>query len=75
MHDATSQLSRFRLAIAPGVPSSQLSQLFALQRAEEPDITLAIFEVTGDDLYEGLREGRYDAGVTLQGLNDPSLVS
>ncbi|CDM40465.1 substrate-binding domain-containing protein [Ectopseudomonas oleovorans] len=75
MHDATSQLSRFRLAIAPGVPSSQLSQLFALQRAEEPDITLAIFEVTGDDLYEGLREGRYDAGVTLQGLNDPSLAS
>ncbi|WP_454693412.1 hypothetical protein [Achromobacter aegrifaciens] len=34
MHNFTSQLSRLRLAIAPGVPSLQLSALLALQRAE-----------------------------------------
>ncbi len=37
MHDATSQFSHFRLAIAPGVPSSCLITLLALQRAEEPE--------------------------------------
>ena len=75
MHDATNRLSHFKLAIAPSVPSSRLSKLLALQRAEEPEVTIAFFEVTADDLVAGLREGRYDAGMSLQGLADPSLSS
>ena len=47
MHDATNRLSHFKLAIAPGVPLSRLSKLLALQRAEEPEVTIAFFEVTG----------------------------
>lgn len=75
MHDATSQVSSFRLAIAPGTPSSRLSTLLALQRAEEPDVTLFFFEASGDDLVTGFHEGRYDAGISLQGVSDPSVKS
>lgn len=75
MRAATSQLSRLRLAIAPGVPSSQLSALLALQRAEEPEVALAFFEVAGDDLMRGLHDGYYDAGISLRGSNDPALKS
>ncbi|PAT50202.1 substrate-binding domain-containing protein [Pseudomonas aeruginosa] len=75
MHDATSQSSNFRLAIAPGVPSSQLSALLALQRKEEPEVTIAFFEVAGDAVPAGLLEGRYGAGISLEGLNNPSLKS
>lgn len=70
MHDATSQ---FRLAIAPGVPSSHFSALLALQRAEEPDVTIAFFEASVNELVTGLRDGRYDAGMSLQRVDDPSL--
>ena len=73
MHDATTQFSNFKLAIAPGVPSSRLSALLALQRIEEPEIALTFFEVTEQNLVIGLHEGRYDAGVSLQGVSDPSL--
>lgn len=75
MHDATSRYSHFRLAIAPGVSSPCLSTLLALQRAEEPDITIAFFETSGDDLVTGLHEGRYDAGMSLYSEADPSLGS
>ncbi|EBQ9895318.1 LysR family transcriptional regulator [Pseudomonas indoloxydans] len=73
MHNAIGQFSRLRLAIAPGVPSSKLSALLALQRAEEPDVTLAFFEVSDDDLREGLHESRYDAGLSVQGSSDAAL--
>lgn len=73
MHDATSPHPRLRLAVAPGVPSSQLSALLARQRAEEPGVTLTFFEVAGDALLEGLLEGRYDVGMSLQGHSDPAL--
>lgn len=73
MHDVISPSPRLRLAIAPGVPPSQLSALLAQQRAEEPDVALTFFEVADDVLLEGLREGRYDVGVSLQGGSDPSL--
>ncbi|WAH56710.1 LysR family substrate-binding domain-containing protein [Pseudomonas silvicola] len=75
MHDATSRFSHFRLAIAPGVPSPCLSTLLALQRAEEPDITIAFFETSGDDLVTGLHEGRYDAGMSLRNVSAQSLKS
>lgn len=75
MHDATSQFFHFRLAIAPGVPSSYLSTLLARQRAEEPEITISFFEVSDDDLVTGLHEGRYDAGMSLRSVSTPSLES
>ncbi|MBJ9974225.1 substrate-binding domain-containing protein [Pseudomonas sp. S75] len=73
MHDAASRSPRIRLAVAPGVPSPHLSALLARQRAEKPDVALAFFEVAGDVLLQGLREGRYDAGLSLQGASDPAL--
>ena len=75
MHDATCQSSHFRLAIASGVPSSWLSTLLALQRAEEPGVTISFFETSGEDLVTGLHEGRYDAGMSLQSVSDRSLKS
>ncbi len=75
MHDATSRFSHFRLAIASGVTSSPLSALLALQRAEEPEVTIAFSEVPSDDLVKGLRDGRYDAGLSMVGLNDLLLQS
>ncbi|MDH1177225.1 LysR family substrate-binding domain-containing protein [Achromobacter mucicolens] len=73
MDNITSQPAQLRLAIAPGVSSSQLSALLALQRAEEPEVSIAFSEVAGDELLDGLREGRYDVGMSLQGASDPAL--
>lgn len=73
MHDATSPHPRLRLAVAPGVQSSQLSALLARQRVEEPGVTLTFCEVAGDALREGLLEGRYDLGMSFQGHGDPTL--
>ncbi len=75
MHDAASPVANFRLAIAPGVPSSCLSRLLALQRAQEPDVTISFFQASGDDLVRGLHEGCYDAGMSLLNVSDPSLKS
>ena len=73
MDNITSQPAHLRLAIAPGVSSSQLSALLALQRAKEPEVSIAFFEVAGDELLDGLREGRYDVGMSLQGASAPAL--
>lgn len=73
MHNATSHPFCLRLAVTPGVSSSQLSALLALHRAEEPDVSVSFFEVTGEELQAGLREGRYDVGVSLQVSGDPAL--
>jgi len=81
MHDATSHASNLRLAIAQGVQSSHLSALLALralralQCTEDPEVTIAFFELTSDVLIAGLREDLYDAGLLLQGLSDPILKS
>jgi len=40
---------------------------------EEPNLGLDFFEVIGDDLIEGLLEGRYDVGLSLQGPGARSL--
>ena len=71
MNNITSQPAHLRFAIAPGVSSSRLSALLALQRAQEPEVSIGFFEVAGDELLDGLREGRYDVGVSLQGSSDP----
>lgn len=72
---ATSQCSKFKLGVVPGIPSSRLSTLLALQRVEEPEITITLFEVSDDELISGIREGRYDAGISLRGVADPYLTS
>ena len=71
MDNITSQPAHLRFAIAPGVSSSRLSALLALQRAQEPEVSIGFFEVAGDELLDGLREGRYDVGVSLQEASDP----
>ncbi|MFY1848928.1 substrate-binding domain-containing protein [Achromobacter dolens] len=71
MNNITSQPAHLRFAIAPGVSSSRLSALLELQRAQEPEVSIGFFEVAGDELLDGLREGCYDVGVSLQGSSDP----
>jgi len=50
MQDGICVSSHIRLAIAPGVPSRQLSALLVLQREEEPEVAIAISEVSGEAL-------------------------
>jgi len=75
MQAGIGESSPIRLAIAPGVPSRQLSALLALQREEEPEVGITLSEVAGDMLMAGLREGRYDAGLALADAADASLHS
>jgi len=75
MRDGICGSSSIRLAIAPGVPSRQLSVLLALQREEEPEVAIVLSEVSSDVLIAGLREGRYDAGLALADATDASLRS
>jgi len=75
MQNSLCGASHIRLAIAQGVPSRQFSALLALQREEEPEVAISLSEVSGDTLMAGLREGRYDAGLTLGGAADDSLLS
>jgi hypothetical protein len=71
MHNATRPSPNFTLAIAPGVPSSRLSALLALQRAHEPGVAIAVREVSDQELVTGLHEGRYDAGYLLAVRGSP----
>ncbi|MFT4100478.1 MAG: LysR substrate-binding domain-containing protein [Burkholderiaceae bacterium] len=75
MRNATRNSSIFRLGIVAGVPWSNLSTLFALQRAQEPQATIAVIEVSDAELIEGLLEGRYHAGMSLHRASAPSLCS
>ena len=75
MHNVNSPSPNFRLAIAPGVPSSRFSALLALQREQEPEVAIALSKVSGEALIAELREGRYDAGMSLHGGVGSSLNS
>ncbi|WP_446939030.1 LysR substrate-binding domain-containing protein [Pseudomonas aeruginosa] len=75
MHDATSPRPQLRLAIAPGVASSYLAALLALQRAEEPEVSMEFNEVTASDLITGLYKRRFDVGLSLKQVSDSSLKS
>jgi len=75
MQNSICHSSHIRVAIAPGVPSRQLSNLLALQREEEPETTIVLSEATGDALMLGLRESRYDVGLALADAMDASLHS
>lgn len=73
VYEHTGKPPQLRLAVAPGVPTHRLSALLQLQRAEEPEVSLAIYEVSNDLLLDGLREFRYDVGMSLHGTREPSL--
>jgi len=75
MQDGICGSLHIRLAVAPGVPSRQLSALLALQREEEPEVAIALSETSNDALMAGLRERRYDVGLALAGAADVSLHS
>ncbi len=77
MHDATSPRPQLRLAIAPGVASSYLAALLALQRAEEPEVSMEFNEVTASDLITGLYKRRFEPPRfprRLFGLSQPATV-
>jgi len=75
MQDSIGETSFIRLGVTPGIPSRQLSALLALQRKEEPEVVIALAEVSNDALMAGLREGRYDAGLMPADAVDASLHS
>lgn len=53
-----------QLAASAGVLSHQLAALLAQQRTEEPETPILLSEVSPDKLFDGLKEGRFDIGIT-----------
>lgn len=62
-----------RLAVAHETPATLLSKLLELQRAEEPETPVMLSEASPVELVAGLREGRFDAGLTLAPVEEPPL--
>jgi DNA-binding transcriptional LysR family regulator len=56
------QQATLRIAISEDVAEPELATLLALQRAEEPDVKIGLFEATFRYQAEGLVSGLYDAG-------------
>jgi DNA-binding transcriptional LysR family regulator len=52
-----------RIVISEDVAEPELATLLALQRAEEPDVKIGLFEATFRRQAEGLVSGLYDAGL------------
>lgn len=61
----TSQPTALNLAIAHGVPCQRLSQVFALQREQAPEVAVKVHEVSSGELRAGLQAGWYDVGLSL----------
>jgi DNA-binding transcriptional LysR family regulator len=51
-----------RIALSEDVAEPELAMLLALQRAEEPDVKIRLFEVTFRRQAQGVVSGLYDAG-------------
>ena len=60
----SSSTSILKIAVSSDVLSPKLATLLALQRAEEPDTQVSLTEVPAVDLFQGLNNGPYDAGIT-----------
>jgi DNA-binding transcriptional LysR family regulator len=56
------QQTTLRIAISEDVAEPELAMLLALQRAEEPDVKVRLFEATVRRQAEGIVSGLYDAG-------------
>jgi DNA-binding transcriptional LysR family regulator len=54
--------ANLRIAISEDAAQPQFAALLALQRAEEPDVRIGLFETTFRQQAEGLISGLYDAG-------------
>ncbi len=73
---STSQHSlTLKLAVSTGVLSPLLSNLLALQRAEEPETRVLLEEVPPTDLLQGLGSSHYDFGITWATSVEPPLRS
>ena len=55
-----------KLAVTEGVPSANLAELLAWQRAEEPQTPVELLLVSAGESLSGLQDGRYDLGISLQ---------
>ena len=55
--------ANLRIAISEDAAQPQFGALLALQRAEEPDVRIRLFETTFRQQAEGLISGLYDAGL------------
>ncbi|MBY4674334.1 LysR family substrate-binding domain-containing protein [Burkholderia multivorans] len=62
-----------RLAVACETPPTLLSKLLERQRAEEPETPILLSEVSSAGLVLGLKEGRFDAGLTLTPFKEAPL--
>lgn len=64
-----------RIAVSFGVPWPPLASLLARQRAEEPQVSLRLHEVTLAEQLGGLEDGRYDVGLALTDAQESSLIA
>lgn len=65
----------FRIAASPGSLAHQLAGLLALHRKQEPDSPPNLVETGNPELFEGIKTGVYDVGISLEPGSDKSLVS
>jgi DNA-binding transcriptional LysR family regulator len=63
-----------RIALSEDVAEPELATLLALQRAEEPDVKIRLFEVTFRRQAEGLVSGLYDAGFARSSGDNEGLL-
>lgn len=66
MTTACSSPMAIALAVTNEISKLSLAALLALQRAEEPQTTVRIHEITPSDLYPGLSSGRFNVAIALQ---------
>lgn len=70
-----SKSAPLRIAVSPGSLAHPLAGLLALHREQEPD-SLPSFSETGNaGLIDGIKDDKYDVGVSLEPPSDKSLVS
>lgn len=72
MHPRSDHLP-LRIAVSFGVPWPALASLLARQRAEEPQVSVRLHEVTLAEQLGGLEDGRYDGGLALTDAPGSSL--
>lgn len=63
------------LAVTKDISQSSLPALLALQRAEEPQSSVRIHEISPNDLYPGLSSGRFNVALALEADARPGWAS
>jgi len=72
---ATGYKGTLRIALADGVGPGRLTPLLAICRDETPEVKIRLFEVSLPRLLSGLRLDLFDAGLVLEGENQPETIS